>query len=127
MVGLTIAPLDYKNVPPVYPPSKCAWVVCLLTSPSYLPGILVLAHSLKKYNSLYPLVVAVNPALPEETKQAVRDYGLEVREVKPLVPVGKVTTIAERFVDTWTKCAVFDFVEYEVSLPAVCIRTSDHC
>ncbi len=100
---------------------KAAWVVFLLTSPSYLPGILVLAHSLKKYNSAYPLIVAVNPALPKEAVQALKDYGLEVKVVEPLVPVGKVMTIAERFVDTWTKLRVFEFVEYDVSkvIPAV--------
>ncbi len=41
--------------------------------------------------------------------------GLEVRVVEPLVPKGEVTIIAERFVDTWTKLAVFDFTEYDVS------------
>jgi len=76
---------------------KCAWIVFLLSTSSYLPGVLVLAHSLKKHKSKYPLIVAVNPKLPQETKDALVAYGLEIKEVSPLMPVGAVTTIAERF------------------------------
>jgi len=36
-----------------------------------------------------------------------------------LLPSGKVTLIAERFADTWTKLALFDFEEYDVSLQVV--------
>jgi hypothetical protein len=111
---LSINPLDYKSSPPASG-EKCAWVVFLLTSPSYLPGILVLAASLRRYKSKYPLVVAINPALPPKTRSALQEAGLEVRVVQPLLPTGKVTIIAERFVDTWTKLALFDFVEYDVS------------
>jgi hypothetical protein len=107
-------PLGYASSPP-YSGPKCAWVVFLLTFPSYLPGILVLAHSLRKHKSKYPLIAAVNPALPSETRTAMEGSGLEVRVVEPLVPKGEVTIIAERFVDTWTKLAVFDFTEYDVS------------
>ena len=116
--GLAINPLEYKDAKPVG--SNCAWVVFLLTSPSYLPGILVLAASLKKYESKYPLVVAVNPALPMEARSALEQAGLEVRVVEPLLPSGKVTLIAERFADTWTKLALFDFEEYDVSVQFVC-------
>lgn len=92
---------------------KCAWVVYLLTTPSYLPGVLLLAHTIKKYKSRYPLIVAVNPALPQEAKDTLRAYDLEVREVQPLLPKGEVTLIAERFADTWTKLTLFGFTEYD--------------
>lgn len=111
MTGLSVNPLAYKDAAP--PGPKCAWVVFLLTSPSYLPGILVLAHSLKKVRSKYPLIVAVNPSLPQATRDVIEEAGLEVRVVEPLLPSGKVTLIAERFADTWTKLALFDFVEYD--------------
>ncbi|KAJ9113229.1 hypothetical protein QFC22_006068 [Naganishia vaughanmartiniae] len=102
------------------PAKKCAYVTFLLTSPSYLPGILLLAHSLRNPTtggpgSAYPLIVAVNPALPRECINALEQAGLEVRIVQPLVPRGKVTIIAERFVDTWTKLRVWEFDEFEVS------------
>jgi hypothetical protein len=50
-----------------------------------------------------------------EARRAIEEAGLEIRVVKPLKPSGKVTLIAERFADTWTKLAVFDLVEFEVS------------
>ncbi|WWC85385.1 uncharacterized protein L201_000248 [Kwoniella dendrophila CBS 6074] len=100
---------------------KCAWVVFLLTTPSYLPGILILSWTLRKYKSKYPLIVAVNPRLPKETVTALRDFGLEVRLVEPLIPKGPVTTIAERFIDTWTKAAVFGFDDYD----RVCLIDGD--
>lgn len=108
-------------------PLKCAYITFLLTSPSYLPGILVLAHTLRQPTttsssetgssggSAYPLIVAVNPALPKECIKALTDAGIQVRVVEPLVPVGPVTIIAERFVDTWTKLRVWEFEEFDVS------------
>lgn len=102
-------------------PLKCAYVTFLLTSPSYLPGILLLAHTLRHpttqptARSAYPLIVAVNPALPGECVKALEEAGVQVRRVEPLVPRGKVTTIAERFVDTWTKLRVWGMEEFDVS------------
>lgn len=109
------------------PEARCAWITFLLTSSSYLPGVLVLAHSLRKHKSQYPLIVAVNPALPQATKDALVEFGLEIKEVKPLTPVGEVTTIAERFVDTWTKIRVFDFAEYEVDFSCIKAYGSSSC
>lgn len=79
-------------------PKRCAWIVFLLSTTSYLPGVLVLAHSLKKVKSKYPLIVAVNPKIGQEARDALTSVGLEICDVKPLLPVGRVTTIAERYV-----------------------------
>ena len=102
-------------------PLRCAYVTFLLTSPSYLPGILLLAHTLRhpttspRDSSAYPLIVAVNPALPADCIRALEHAGVQVRKVEPLVPSGRVTIIAERFVDTWTKLRVWEFGEFDVS------------
>ena len=47
----------------------------LLTRPSYLPGVVILAHTLKKQNSKYPLVVLVTPGLPQECVEVVQNVG----------------------------------------------------
>lgn len=107
----SVNPLDYATTTP---PQRCAWVVFLLGSPSYIPGILVLHHSLKTHRSRYPLIVAVDTSIPKVAVDALSQAGLEVRVVKNLLPTGQVTTIAERFEHTWTKCCVFDFTEYDV-------------
>ncbi|KAK6902823.1 hypothetical protein I203_108083 [Kwoniella mangroviensis CBS 8507] len=123
MTGLALNPLDYipSSSSLSYTIRKCAWVVFLLTTPSYLPGILVLAYTLRKYNSKYPLIVAINPSIPAETIKVLEEYELEIRIVQPLVPRGQITLIAERFVDTWTKAAVFGFDDYD----RVCLIDGD--
>ena len=120
----TLAARAHQSAHPADKPLKCAYVTFLLTSPSYLPGILLLAHTLRhpttnpSEGSAYPLIVCVNPALPEECIKALKDAGVEVRKVQPLVPSGKVTIIAERFVDTWTKLRVWELEEFDVSTSA---------
>lgn len=94
--------------------SKRAWAVFLLSSSSYLPGVLVLAHSLRKHRSRYPLIVLYNDKVPGNAIELLRRQGLECRRIEPLMPVGPTTLIAERFVDTWAKMRVFELVEYEV-------------
>lgn len=91
-----------------------AWVV-LLTSPWYLPGVMVLAYSLRKVRSKYPLIVAVTPSLPEETANALVEFGLEIRLVEALRPRTKVPVVAHRFEDTWTKLTVFGFEGLQVN------------
>ncbi|WVQ96916.1 hypothetical protein IAU59_004024 [Kwoniella sp. CBS 9459] len=114
MGGLAINPLDYKRTTTTRDPArKCAWVVFLLSSPSYLPGVLVLNHSLRKYGSAFPLIVAVDSSVPTAAIDALKQAGITVREVQLLVPLGTVTSIAERFAATWTKVALLQFVEYE--------------
>jgi len=90
-----------------------AWIV-LLTRPSYLPGVILLGHSLKKVGSKYPLVVAVTPSLPQYAVDALLDSGLQVKNIQPIAPKNRVDVVAERFEDTWTKLAVFGFEEYKV-------------
>ena len=87
----------------------------LLTKPSYLPGVLVLAHSLAEAGSQYPLVVLVTPSLGADAREALAVAGLTVRDVGYLEPTTKVEFAEHdaRFTDTWTKLAVFRLVEYE--------------
>lgn len=92
-----------------------AWVV-LLTSLSYLPGVVVLAHSLRRVQSKYPLIIAVTPSLPKEKVDFLDKLSLDVVVVEPLKPNVEVSIVADRFEDTWTKLAVFGFEGVEVNL-----------
>ena len=88
----------------------------LLTNSDYLAGCLVLAQSLHAVKSAYPLVVLVTPALPLRVSEILRQYGLETRPVDYLEPQGGWNgqkTLDHRFIDTWTKLAVFGLEEYE--------------
>lgn len=80
--------------------------VTLLTTTSYLAGVLVLHSCLRAVNSKYPLVVMVTPLLPEDARAVLRKRRICIREVKSLQPPeGRHATVSHdaRFADTWTK------------------------
>ncbi|CAL3973443.1 hypothetical protein PZA11_005682 [Diplocarpon coronariae] len=97
------------------PPSR-AWVT-LLTRPSYVPGAILLAHSLQKHHSLYPLIILYTPSLPAALLPALgREASLSnsiLRLTAPLVPKEQRDLVATRFEDTWTKLRIFEMCEYE--------------
>ncbi|KAI9677429.1 MAG: hypothetical protein M1817_006383 [Caeruleum heppii] len=92
---------------------KRAWTT-LITRPSYLAGVILLSHTLRKYFSSYPLIVLYTPSLPSECLSILRalpDHTtghLLLQAVDPLIPSQKVSVVAERFEDTWTKLRVFE-------------------
>lgn len=80
--------------------------VTLLTSISYLPGVLVLNQSLGEVRSRYRLVVMVTTSLPESARRVLRRQRITVMEVETIRPLeGKhnIHTHDMRFADTWTK------------------------
>lgn len=85
----------------------------LITRSSYLAGVILLAHSLKKHGSKYPLAVLYTPNLPQNAIDALNleaPYSNIIPiEVEPLLPGNGQQTylIAARFADTWTKLKVF--------------------
>ncbi|PBP21998.1 glycosyl transferase family protein [Diplocarpon rosae] len=77
-----------------------AWVT-LLTCKSYIPGAVLLAHSLQKQHSVYPLIILYTPSLPHPASHRAAD------------PPQQRHLIAARFEDTWTKLRIFELCEYE--------------
>lgn len=99
----------------------------LITRASYLAGVVILAHTLKKHASRYPLVVLYTSTLSEN---AIRSLELEapnsniiLRKCDPLLPRKDIKTllIAKRFEDTWTKLRVFELTDYDT----VCYLDAD--
>lgn len=105
-------PLPTRNN---YTSTSRAWVV-LLTSSWYLPGVVILAYSLQKVRSKYPLIVAVTLSLPKEAVNALVELGLDVKVVESLRPKIKVPVVAHRFEDTWAKLVVFGFEGFQVNI-----------
>lgn len=105
---------------------SCAYVT-LITRASYLAGVVILAHTLRKHGSQYPLVVLYTPTLSDNALQALRleadESNIILRPCDVLLPPKNihVTLIAERFADTWTKLRVFELAEYDV----VCYLDAD--
>ncbi|KAI9049703.1 hypothetical protein LZ554_005857 [Drepanopeziza brunnea f. sp. 'monogermtubi'] len=95
---------------------RVAWVT-LLTRKSYIPGTVLLAHSLQKQKSQYPLIILYTPSLPSECLPALHREALltnaTLRLIQPLVPKEQRNLIAARFGDTWTKLRIFELFEYD--------------
>lgn len=79
----------------------------LLTKSSYLPGVLVLNHSLKCVKSIHPLVVMVVPSLPADARSILERQNIATRDVDLLHPSDSNNMFHaiqnDRFADTWTK------------------------
>lgn len=65
---------------------KGAYVTFLAGSGDYVKGVVGLAKGLRKVRSVYPLVVAVLPDVPEEHRGILRGQGCIVREIEPVYP-----------------------------------------
>ncbi len=94
---------------------KWCWVT-LVTKPSYLPGVIILAHTLDQHKSKYPLVVQYTDSLGEGAIAALQEeaqrYGrLQPEKVSLLLPrkdQENTGSVAERFKDTFTKLRAFE-------------------
>ena len=105
---------------PLLGPCRCAYAT-LLTRASYLPGVLTLAHTLRKHTG-YPLLVLTTP-LPDDLKsilerEAALNPTIQIVPIEPLHPPstpenGNGKSAASRFADTWTKLRVFELVSYD--------------
>ncbi|TID22419.1 hypothetical protein E2P81_ATG11524 [Venturia nashicola] len=99
----------------------------LITRASYLAGVIILAYTLKKHGSKYPLVVLYTSTLSENATRALeleaRNSNILLRKCEPLLPRKDIKTllIAKRFEDTWTKLRVFELIDYDT----VCYLDAD--
>lgn len=107
-------------------PPKHAYTT-LITRASYLAGVIILAHTLKKHGSRYPLVVFYTSTLSENAIRALEleapNSNIVLRKCEPLLPRKDIKTllIAKRFEDTWTKLRVFELSDYDT----VCYLDAD--
>ena len=93
--------------------SKRAWVT-LITSVDYLPGLLVLDHSLRRTSSRYPLVALYTDALPAAGHAVLDRRSIPKRKVKQLSPSQERSYGNDpRFADVWTKLSIYELVEYD--------------
>ncbi|KAK4113504.1 glycosyltransferase family 8 protein, partial [Canariomyces notabilis] len=90
------------------------WAV-LITTLSYLPGLLTLHYSLQiKHRSKHPLVALYTPStFPESGLAPLRARGIPYQAVTPLQPViGSGGGVDPRFALNWTKLVVFSLTQY---------------
>lgn len=112
----------------------------LVTRASYLAGVIILADTLRRQGSRYPLVVLYTDQLSTDAVRALEleapRQNLVLRRCEALLPppppggpgvkaaAAATTLIAERFEDTWTKLRVFEVLA-EDDYAAVCYLDAD--
>lgn len=74
--------------------SARAFVTFLAGNGDYVKGVVGLAKGLRKVKSIYPLVVAVLPDVPEEHRKILNSQGCIVREIEPVYPPENQTQFA---------------------------------
>lgn len=111
--------------------STC-WVT-LVTKPSYLPGVIVLAHSLDRHKSQYPFIVQYTDGLGQDAIAALKNEALRSGRIIPshvslLLPrdgqeASAAIAVAERFRDTYTKLRAFEV--YKLGFTRACFLDAD--
>lgn len=92
---------------------KGAYVTFLAGSGDYVKGVVGLAKGLRKVRSVYPLVVAVVPDVPEEHRQILRGQGCVVREIEPIYPPeNHVQYVRAYYGINYSKLRIWNFEEY---------------
>lgn len=71
-----------------------AYVTFLAGNGDYVKGVVGLAKGLRKVKSMYPLVVAVLPDVPEHHRNILTSQGCIVREIEPVYPPENQTQFA---------------------------------
>ncbi|CAD6439499.1 33922979-5fb2-4353-aea3-91d2f6de76cc-CDS [Sclerotinia trifoliorum] len=105
-------------------PLKAAYAT-LITTPSYIPGVLLLAHTLKKQGSQYPLILMYT-GLPENyIEHLTREAKLSniILHETTLLNLSPNAGVAARFADTWTKLQVFSL--YDCGYERICFLDAD--
>ncbi|KXT06941.1 hypothetical protein AC578_7101 [Pseudocercospora eumusae] len=124
------------NAAPADPNSR-AWLT-LITRASYLPGLVLLLHSLYQHGSKHPIIVQYTDSLPEDCIKALGQlkqlYPLcRPQKVDPIAIPDGLKPVASRFADTLTKLRVFEPIEgerlaalgFDRSLEQLCFLDAD--
>jgi alpha-N-acetylglucosamine transferase len=93
---------------------KAAWAVILTTANKYVEGIVVLAQTLHKHVSKYPLLVLYTPdTIPDNIVERLVSYGCTMIAIETITPKSPIDYKIERFTDTWTKLRVWEQTNYD--------------
>ncbi|KAL8400398.1 hypothetical protein RB594_000696 [Gaeumannomyces avenae] len=87
----------------------------LITNLDYLPGLLTLEYSLRKYGSAYPLVVLYTDKFPESGRAALAARGIAMQRIEYLLPTRSSRDYSDdpRFYDCWSKLVPFSLEQYD--------------
>lgn len=105
--------------------------VTLVTKDSYIPGVVILSHTLDKHGSRYPFLVQYTESLGDqgikilknEAERAGRIVPVKVDLLLPRAGMENKGSVAERFKDTFTKLRAFEV--YKNGFTRACFLDAD--
>ncbi|GLJ23680.1 hypothetical protein SUGI_0448400 [Cryptomeria japonica] len=93
--------------------SERAYVTFLAGGGDYVKGVIGLAKGLRRVRSLYPLVVAVLPDVPEDHRLQLRRQACILREIEPISPPHCGVEFAMAYyVLNYSKLRIWEFEDY---------------
>lgn len=92
LVPAAVKPASFSK--PVQTMLNRAYVTFLAGNGDYVKGVVGLAKGLRKVKTVYPLVVAVLPDVPQEHRRILESQGCIVREIEPVYPPENQTQFA---------------------------------
>jgi inositol 3-alpha-galactosyltransferase len=100
---------------------KRAYVTFLAGDGDYVKGVVGLAKGLRKVGSVYPLVVALLPDVPESHRQLLISQGCIVREIEPIYPPENQTQFAMAYyVINYSKLRIWEVRSTFVAVLLMC-------
>lgn len=87
--------------------------VTYLGTDNFLPGILVLNHSLKKHNKMYDLVVLINETVSASIAELLVLKEIKFKTVKPIENPNDLINDERNFKNMYTKLRIFEMFEYD--------------
>lgn len=92
---------------------SCAYVTFLAGDGDYVQGVVGLAKGLRKVRSVYPLVVAMLPDVPDSHRELLRCQGCLTREIDPVHPPENTTSFAMAYyVINYSKLQIWNVSSY---------------
>lgn len=86
----------------------------LITSDSYLDGVLTLHYSLQKCNSKYPLLALYTNKLSQTSIHELHAVGIQTILIETLNPIESPNlNFDKRFIDTWSKLYCFKLTSFK--------------
>ena len=112
-ITTVVANVTTEQLPKARGGSGRAFVTFLAGNGDYVKGVVGLAKGLRKAKSMYPLVVAVLPDVPEEHRAILKSQGCIVREIEPVYPPKNQTQFAMAYyVINYSKLRIWEVYIY---------------
>lgn len=86
--------------------------VCVLSTDSYLYGLLVLNENLKDLNSKYSLLCLINETISKETINVLKKYEIKYKLISSIKGIGE-DKYNPQWSNSFDKLNIFNLIEYE--------------